>query len=557
MPPTLVDVPARTIAAGAAAVVVAYFCTGWLGFALAIPPGNVTAIWPPSGIAFAAALVYGPRVWWAIWLGSFLTNTVFFSGVGLPVLTDWLTSGGIATGSTLQALLGAAMVRRLVGLEFLDHPEQVVRFVTVEAACCVIASTMGTGSLSLAGLVAPSAFSFTWLTWWLGDLMGVLIFSPVLLSLRRAHLQWPKPGLRPWEFLLHLSGILMVGYATFASGSRLPLFFLLIPFVLWAACRFGRTGVSLSILVVSLTVIWGTSQGSGGFTTGSPHETLLMLQTFVGFLGVTGLMLAAALRERQILHANLEQQVQARTQELSRSVEQLQATNQELETFAYTISHDLRAPIRHINAFAGLLKERSAGRLEKDEELYLSNITHSSNRMGRLIDALLRFARTSDIPVSPSPVDLNEVVKQTIEEASCEIAPKRNIRWEIAPLPTVQADSQLIRIVMSNLISNALKYTSRTEEPCIEIGHHASGGEHTFYVRDNGAGFDMAHAGRLFGVFERLHSAEEFEGLGIGLALARRIVERHGGKIRADSKPGQGATFYFTLPLASPISSGK
>ncbi len=230
---------------------------------------------------------------------------------------------------------------------------------------------------------------------------------------------------------------------------------------------------------------------------------------------------------------------------------ELAETNRELEAFSYSVSHDLRAPLRHIDGFVSLLLTREGERLDSTSAHYLDTIAQSSGRMGRLIDALLNFSRTGRTQMRLHPVDSNEVVREVMDEIP-PLGEGRRIVWEVADLPPVMADRSLLRLVWQNLIGNAIKYSASREEARIEIGATQEGceegtGEIAFFIRDNGVGFDPQYTHKLFGVFQRLHSEEEFEGTGIGLATVRRIVQRHGGRVWAEGAEGLGAAFYFTL----------
>jgi signal transduction histidine kinase len=242
------------------------------------------------------------------------------------------------------------------------------------------------------------------------------------------------------------------------------------------------------------------------------------------------------------LNQDLEQRVVDRTA-------RLEAVNKELEAFSYSVSHDLRAPLRHIDGFAGLLAKQAGNSLDEKSRRYVTVISESARKMGRLIDDLLTFSRMNRGELTPIDIDLNPLVSEVIRESG-ERRPE--ISWEVAELPRVQADATMLRQVWVNLIENAVKYTSRVERPRIEIGAKvdAEHGEAIFHVRDNGAGFDMKYADKLFGVFQRLHTEAEFEGTGIGLANVRRIVSRHGGRTWATGEVGVGASFYFSLPVS-------
>jgi light-regulated signal transduction histidine kinase (bacteriophytochrome) len=218
------------------------------------------------------------------------------------------------------------------------------------------------------------------------------------------------------------------------------------------------------------------------------------------------------------------------------------------------LSHDLRAPIRHIHGFVGLLIKSAGPELSPQSRHYLDIIAHSANRMGRLIDELLLFTKLGRAEMRQGTVNLQCLLDETVAALQAE-AEGRQIVWKKGRLPEVQADPSLLRQVFINLISNAIKYTRPRNPAEIEIGCiEKDAAETVIYVRDNGVGFNMDHAGKLFGVFQRLHSDEEFEGTGVGLANVHRIISRHGGRAWAEGKVNQGATFYFSLPKTINIS---
>jgi PAS domain S-box-containing protein len=252
------------------------------------------------------------------------------------------------------------------------------------------------------------------------------------------------------------------------------------------------------------------------------------------------------LRERLARHAEeLEERVAARTA-------QLEAANSELEAFSYSVSHDLRAPLRAIDGFSRILEEEH-GRALPDEGLrYLRLVSENAQNLGRLIDGLLDFSRLGRQAISRQPVDLERLAREVISDLTPE-REARSVDITVESLPTVVCDRLLMKQVFTNLLSNALKFTRETETARIEIGSRVENGEQIVFVRDNGVGFDMRHANKLFGVFQRLHRAEEYEGTGLGLALVSRIVVQHGGRIWAEGEPGEGACFYFTLHAKEPM----
>jgi PAS domain S-box-containing protein len=237
-----------------------------------------------------------------------------------------------------------------------------------------------------------------------------------------------------------------------------------------------------------------------------------------------------------------------RTVQLGNANAQLEAANTELEAFAYSVSHDLRAPLRHLAGYSQMLQKNSGSKLDESGSRYLEVILAAAGRMGDLIDNLLAFSRLGRADMRKLKVDPNQMLQNVIADLEDE-ARGRNIQWSIGELPGVNADPALLQMVFTNLLSNALKFTRNRQQSEIEVGCNQNNGELVVFVRDNGAGFDMKYADKLFGVFQRLHRADEFEGTGIGLANVRRIITRHGGKTWAESSNGDGATFYFSLPF--------
>ena len=271
-----------------------------------------------------------------------------------------------------------------------------------------------------------------------------------------------------------------------------------------------------------------------------------------------GLLLEISERQRaeaevHRLNAELEQRVQNRTAEL-------QAANHELEAFSYSVSHDLRAPLRHVQGYVEMLAHEAAGSLSENCRRYMKTIAEVSVEMGVLIDDLLAFSRMGRTEMIETNVDLNALVQDTLRDLE-PVTRARRIIWGIPSLPAVQADPAMLKLLLANLLSNAIKFTRPRDPALIEMGvledstpalqHSDPHQPIVLFVRDNGVGFDPQYAHKLFGVFQRLHRADEFEGTGIGLANVRRIITRHGGRTWAEGKPGAGATFYFTLRAAA------
>jgi two-component system, chemotaxis family, sensor kinase Cph1 len=240
-----------------------------------------------------------------------------------------------------------------------------------------------------------------------------------------------------------------------------------------------------------------------------------------------------------------------RAEELASLSDELQRSNKELEAFSYSVSHDLRAPFRHIVGYSELLKKQEGRSLSERGHRYVATIIDSALTAGTLVDNLLSFSQMGRASLKRRRLDMNVLVQETKNRLALDIKDRR-IKWRLQDLPPLMGDPVMMRLVLENLFSNAVKYTRRRDEALIEVGARRERGEIVYYVRDNGVGFDMAYVGKLFGVFQRLHRIEEFEGTGIGLANVRRIVERHGGRTWAEGALENGATFYFAFPETDP-----
>lgn len=254
------------------------------------------------------------------------------------------------------------------------------------------------------------------------------------------------------------------------------------------------------------------------------------------------------LQQEIIERKQREDEIRGLNHQLERRSSDLEATNKELEAFAYSVSHDLRAPLRHIVGYAELLQKHSSSATDDKGRHYMTTILESAKRMGALIDDLLAFSRIGRAETRETMVSLDQLIREVQSEVAQETE-GRNIAWRVAALPDLYGDRSMLKLVLLNLVSNAIKFTRTRPSPEIQIGSSEQRSDgFVIFVKDNGVGFDMKYVNKLFGVFQRLHRADEFEGTGIGLATVQRIVHRHGGRAWAEGQVGVGATFYFSLP---------
>lgn len=239
-------------------------------------------------------------------------------------------------------------------------------------------------------------------------------------------------------------------------------------------------------------------------------------------------------------------QINQMNAELIKRTEQLESVNKELEAFTYSVSHDLRAPLRAVNGYASMIEEDYSKILDDEGKRLLSVVQYNARKMGNLIDDLLAFSRLGRHEIQKTNIDMNELTEGALLELNKSVQHKADVT--IGKLHPAKGDYGLINQVMVNLLSNGIKYTSKIKNPLVEINSVKKMGEIIYSVKDNGAGFDMQYVHKLFGVFQRLHRMEEFEGTGVGLAIVQRIINKHGGKVWAEAKPNEGAAFYFSLP---------
>jgi light-regulated signal transduction histidine kinase (bacteriophytochrome) len=301
------------------------------------------------------------------------------------------------------------------------------------------------------------------------------------------------------------------------------------------------TMIDVTILGVILYLCWSFFKY---------RQTLRKLQLVLGMsLCLCGLAVIALFYTADLLTMYVLPRFMPVTQsmEYMTRTNALEAANKELETFSYSVSHDLRAPLRAINGFSQALMEDYSPMLYEQGKQYLDRVQSGAQRMGALIDDLLKLSRVTRGEINIVPVKLSALVQAVIAEL-VQNEPERKVEVVIAPELQAHADERLIRLMLENLLGNAWKFTNKKMPGRIEFGQQVQNGEPVFYVRDNGAGFDMRYADKLFGAFQRLHKTEEFPGTGIGLATAQRIIRRNGGRVWANSEIDQGATFFFTLP---------
>ncbi len=524
-----------------------YLVSGKFGLMTALPPGFATAIWPASGVALAAAIFWGPRIWPGVWVGAFLVNIGPLILQGTTTTFSVLTAVGIASGSTLEALFGVFLVSRFIGRSNpFERGSHVLKFLGAEILACMAGATFGVSCLTWAKVI-PLDYAFTnWVTWYLGDLVGTILIAPVPFVWKLS------PGIcwnlrRGGETFLLLLLVLITSQLSFGTPFSVnlsyPLTYIFLVLVAWVAIRFSSHGVITLTLITSILAVWGTLKGHGVFGNIPRQESLLLWQSFAGILCVTGLTLAAVLREREQVTRELDhshKETQAIAHELARS-------NESLEHFASMASHDLREPLRTLTMYLELTAKQLGKLSTPQAGEYLQEALSGAKRMKRLIDDLLNFSRVEAEKLSVEELVCKDIIETARENLKLAIL-ENHATIILKNIPhTIKGNFGQLTELFQNLLSNAIKYHGENP-PEICIACEKREREWLFSISDKGIGFEPQFAEHIFKVFKRLHSQSAYQGTGIGLALCKRVIEKHGGEIWAESQPGKGATFYFSLP---------
>lgn len=517
-----------------ALVAAVYYVAGKLGLSLAFGNTSTSAVWPATGIALAALLVQGNRLWPAVFLGAFLVNITTAGTV--------LTSLGIAAGNTLEAVLGAWAIRRYAnGVHAFDRASDTLRFVPLAIGGPLVAATIGLATLSLGGLAPPQDRSLVWLTWWLGDSCGALILAPALiLWSRERRLRWTREQVLEGcalALVLALVTQVVFGWAMPVRPIWVSLKFLCIPFLVWAALRFDRAMAATGVVLVSTLAVIGflrSGSSSGGW---SRNTELVLLQIFMAITAMTTLALAAVVAERK------------RAMESAReTLGTLRETLAELEAFSHSLTHDLRNSLGAIANFTDILEEDFRHTLGPQGKQYLDRMRASVQKIRDLLDQLSQLSRVDRHSGEVSAVDMTSVARAALAEVQTGMQLKPDLEFQLRDLPPGWGNSDLLIRVYRNLLSNAVKFTRTREGARVEMGGSRGQDENIYFVKDNGIGFAPEFREKVFQPFQRVGNARELEGSGLGLAIVAKIVRNHGGRVWAESDGVSGAGFFFTLP---------
>jgi signal transduction histidine kinase len=526
-----------------AIVAAAYLIAARIGLGLDAVAGFATLVWPASGIALAAILLGGWRLWPAIAIGAFAANAM--NGASLPVAM------GIAIGNTAEAVIGAYLVRRVSGFdESLGRVRDALALILLAGVLSTLVSaTVGVTTLLAGGLVTSARFVETWRAWWVGDAIGDVLIAPLILVWAAWKPRLPHM-LRLGESIalattLVIACVVVFGGSSSASTVGRGQEYILFPPLMWAALRFNVRGSVTSTAFVSLIAIVYTTLHRGPFARPELHDSLLELQIFVGILATTFLLLGASLSERR-----------RGARELRIARETAEAANRAKSGFLAVVSHELRTPLNAITGYVDLLSLELEGPLNDKQHRILDRISQSQRHLLSLIEDVLGFAQVEAgrLSFALQPVGVQPAIG-SIEAIVAPEVMRRALTLRVDachPDLAVRADPDKLRQVLLNLVANAMKFT--LAGGVIRLAAEAADQRVRITVTDSGIGIPAAHIDRVFDPFFQVDQGgtRQFPGLGLGLSIVRDVVLAMEGDVAIESEPGKGTTVTVWLPLATP-----
>ena len=519
-----------------------YFLVGKLSLKLAFLHASASPVWPPAGIALAALIVLGYRVWPAIFVGAFLVNATTAGNIA--------TSLCIATGNTLEAVCGAWLVNRFAnGMRVFDRSQDVFRFTVTVMLSTLISPTFGVSSLALGGFANWTQYGAIWLTWWLGDATGDLVVAPLIILWSMAP-RFRLIAIKDFEVGFLLLLLFVVAQAVFGgwfpiTAKNYPISFVCGPLLIWAAFRFTQRETATAIFILSAIAMWGTLQGFGPFVMETENHSLLITQSSTAVLAITALALAAAMAERRRAEKAISQQKAA-----------VEAANRTKDNFLAMLSHELRTPLTPVLAALDGLEMLPSQ--SEESKASLAMIRRNVELESQLIDDLLDLTRIArdKLQLKFEQIDAHQAITNVVDICKME-ANARKIRVHLnlrAGAHHVSVDTAKFQQIIWNLLKNAIKFTHENGEIAIS-STNPSPQVLVISVRDTGIGIEPEIMERIFNPFEQgdqsLH--RRFGGLGLGLAISKSLAEAQGGTLVARSEGhDQGSTFVLTMNTVPP-----
>jgi signal transduction histidine kinase len=552
-------------------VALLYYFSARLGYFLAFENTTALPTWPPSGIAFALIILLGRSSWPGITIGSLIANVMaYWNSSELPPQTIITISSFIAIGHTLEAVVGNFLVKVWIKDKFpFNHTRNAFRFLFVTLFICLIGAGIGTTSLYLNNVTPSADIVRTGFSWWVGNAVGILLFTPFILALASKHtLKFSNEKiLEIGIFIICSVGmyfLIQIDYLQDTLQHALP--FLMLPFLLWLAFRFKLTIAITGVLVASIISIYFTVYNVGPFVLGGgPYSSMLLLQIFIGVVSISTIVLSATVKERTeaqqellLFNETLEGKVQERTKEINAQIntrieaeEKLQRTNQELskrntelDNFVYSVSHDLRAPIASVLGLINLAKK------DKDvamKDVYLDKINSSALQQDNFIKEILDQSRNSRLEVKREEIKFEPMIEETFNQLKFATSTGKSVERIITVNQSkpFYCDQWRLKVILNNIISNAIRYRNG-RDPIIKVDVDIDEQGVKLAIEDNGKGIAEEHLDKVYKMFYR--ATDDGAGSGLGLYIVKETIEKLQGRIRIESEVGKGTTVLMEIP---------
>jgi signal transduction histidine kinase len=552
-------------------VALLYYVFARIGYLFAFENTTALPAWPPSGIAFALIILLGRSAWPGITIGSLIANIMaYWNHPSLPPQTIISVSSFIALGQTLETLTGNFFVKKWIKNDFpFNQTNHAFRFLFVTLIMCLVGASIGTASVYFNGAVVGEDFLKTGFSWWVGNVVGILLFTPFILSIARKH-EFKLPAEKIPEigiFLVCIVGIyflLRVENLNDTLQHALP--FLILPFLLWLAFRFELSVAITGVLVSSIVSIYYTVYNIGPFVLlSNSYNSMLLLQIFIGVVSISTIVLSATVRERteaqqELLgfNGNLEAKVLERTKELNDQIntrkeaeEKLQRTNQELskkntelDNFVYSVSHDLRAPIASVLGLINLAKK------DKDvamKDVYLDKINASALQQDNFIKEILDQSRNSRLEVRREEIKFEPMIEETFNQLKFATSTGKSVERVITVNQSRPffCDQWRLKVILNNIISNSIRYRNG-KDPVIKVNVEVDDKTAKVAIEDNGKGIAKEHLDQVYKMFYR--ATDDGAGSGLGLYIVKEAIDKLQGSIHIDSEVGRGTIVMFEIP---------
>jgi len=554
-------------------VALLYYLSAKLGYFFAFDKPMALPAWPPAGIGFALLILMGRAAWPGITIGALLANLLmYWSLPNVPASVIITSSATIAIGNTLEPLLGCRLLARWIKDPYIfNTPRNAFRFLFITLVMSGVGACIGTVSMYVNDPKGLSVFLRIGYSWWVGTVVGILLFTPFILTIaRRTYFKFSSDKtIELGFFLLNLIRILLLLQVDYLQNTLIhALPFLVLPLLLWLAFRFDLMIALGGVLVVSMASIHLTKSGIGPFVLSNPYSSMLLLQIYVGVMSISTMILSATVREvgevqrkLETFNENLEEIVFQRTRALNEEITtrkeaeskllqtnvELSKRNTELDNFVYSVSHDLRAPIASVLGLINLArKDKNKGM----KDVYLDMIHKSAIRQDDFIKEILDQSRNSRLDVKCDEISFEQIIEETFAHVSHATNPEQPVYKEVTVLQDIpfHSDRWRIKVILNNLISNAIRYRNG-KDPVITVDVKVGERSALMSIRDNGKGISSEHLPNVYKMFYR--GTDDGAGSGLGLYIVKEAVDKLRGSVSIESEVGKGTLVTLEIPALS------